>query len=56
MSVELRERKWCGVLKIEKVGVKCCWMVLTIVNGLIFSSKNLDQTTSLFCPLAVCKT
>ena len=34
MSVELRERKWRGVLGIEKVGVKCCWMVLTIVNGL----------------------
>jgi len=34
MSVELRERKWCGVLRIEKVDVECCWMVLTIVNGL----------------------
>ena len=22
MSVELRERKWCGVLGIEKVGVE----------------------------------
>jgi len=28
MSVELRERKWCGVLGIEKVGVEYCWMVL----------------------------
>jgi len=37
MSVELRERKWCGVLGIEKVGVECCWMVLTIVNGLRLS-------------------
>ena len=35
MSVELRERKWCGVLGIEKMGVECCWMLLTIVNGLI---------------------
>jgi len=27
MSVELRERKWCGVLEIKKVGVEDCWMV-----------------------------
>jgi len=33
MCVELREKKWCGVLGIEKVGVECSWMVLTIVNG-----------------------
>ena len=34
MSVELRERKWCGVLGIEKVGVECCWIYFTIVHGL----------------------
>jgi len=34
MSVELRERKWRGVLEIEKVGVEGCWMVLTIIHGL----------------------
>ena len=38
MGVELRERKWSGVLGIEKVGVECCWMVLTIVNSLIIQS------------------
>jgi len=21
----IRERKWCGVLRIEKIGVECCW-------------------------------
>ena len=26
MGVELRERKWCEVLRIEKVGVKDYWM------------------------------
>jgi len=25
MDVELRERKWCGVLGIEKVGVEGYW-------------------------------
>jgi len=35
MDVKLRKRKWCGVLEIEKGGVGYCWMVLTIVNGLI---------------------
>jgi len=34
MGVELRERKWCGVLGIEKVGVEGCWMVFTIGHGL----------------------
>jgi len=34
MSVELRERKWCGVLGIEKVNVEGCWMVFTIIHGL----------------------
>jgi len=34
MSVELRERKWCGVLGIEKVGVEGCWIYFTIVHGL----------------------
>ena len=33
----IRERKWCGVLGIEKVGVECCWMFFTIVNGLNIS-------------------
>jgi hypothetical protein len=35
MGVELRERKWCGVLRIEKVGVEGCWMLFSIVHGLI---------------------
>jgi len=34
MSVELRERKWCGVLGIEKVDVEDCWIYFTIVHGL----------------------
>jgi len=34
MSVELRERKWCGVLKIKKMDVEGCWMIYTIANGL----------------------
>jgi len=34
MSVELRERKWCGVLEIEKEGVECCWIYFTIGYGL----------------------
>jgi len=25
MSVELRERKWCGVLGIEKMGIESYW-------------------------------
>lgn len=35
MDVELRERKWCVVLGIEKVDVEGCWNFSTIVNGLI---------------------
>jgi len=34
MGVELRERKWCGVLGIEKMNVKDCWIIFTIVHGL----------------------
>ena len=34
MGVELRERKWCGVLGIEKVNVKGCWICFTIVHDL----------------------
>ena len=34
MSVELRERKWCGVLGIEKVGVEGCLIFFPIVHGL----------------------
>jgi len=34
MSVKLRERKWCGVLKIKKVNIEGYWMVKTITNGL----------------------
>jgi len=49
MGVELRERKWYGVLGIEKVGVECCWMVLTIVNGLM----NMKDSTSFFSILSM---
>ena len=35
MGIELRERKWCGVLGIEKVGVEGYWKFVTIVHGLI---------------------
>jgi len=35
MCVELRERKWCRVLGIKKVGVKGYWKKKTIVYGLI---------------------
>jgi len=34
MGIELRERKWCGVLGIEKVGVEGYWNFITITNGL----------------------
>jgi len=34
MGVELRERKWCGVLGIEKVGVEGYWKEITIAYGL----------------------
>jgi len=34
MSVELRERKWCGVLGIEKVSVKGYWKEITNAHGL----------------------
>jgi len=34
MGVELRERKWCGVLGIEKVGVEGYWKEKTIAYGL----------------------
>jgi len=34
MNIELRERKWCGVLRIEKVGVEGYWKYFTIVYGL----------------------
>lgn len=46
MSVELRERKWCGVLEIEKVGVEGCWMGLTIVNGLTAVHQNMEIVDS----------
>jgi len=35
MSVELRERKWCRVLGIEKVCVEGCWIYFAIIHGLI---------------------
>jgi len=38
MDVELRERKWCGVLGIEKVGVEGYWKKKTIANGLRIGS------------------
>jgi len=34
MGVELRERKWCGVLRIEKVGVEGYSKEKTITYGL----------------------
>ena len=34
MSVELKERKWSGMLEIEKVSVEGCWIIFTIVHGL----------------------
>jgi hypothetical protein len=34
MGVELRERKWCGVLGIEKVGVEGYWIFFAIGHGL----------------------
>jgi len=34
MSVKLKERKWCGVLEIEKIGVEDCWIKFIIVHGL----------------------
>ena len=37
MGVELRERKWCRVLGIEKVGVEGYWKKKIIANGLIQS-------------------
>jgi len=40
MSVELREKKWCGVLGIEKMDVKGCWICFTIVHGLIDNINN----------------
>jgi len=33
MSVELREKKWYGVLGIEKVGVEGYWKKKTIALG-----------------------
>jgi len=35
MVVELRERKWCAVLGIEKVGVEGCLICFAIAYGLI---------------------
>jgi len=34
MDVEFRERKWCGVLGIKKVGVEEYWKKETIGDGL----------------------
>jgi len=34
MVVELRKRKWCGVLGIEKVGFEGCLIGFAIANGL----------------------
>jgi len=31
----IRERKWCGVLGIEKVDVEWCWKKKTIGDGLM---------------------
>jgi len=39
MGIELREKKWCGVLGIEKVGVEGYWKFITIANGLRLLSK-----------------
>ena len=41
MDIELRERKWCGVLGIEKVGVEGYWKFFTIANGLRDITSNL---------------
>jgi len=39
MGVELRERKWCGVLKIEKIDVEGCWILFVIVHCLKIQNK-----------------